>query len=114
MTLLPGEEVRARFLANRLQGDRGYCGHVLVTSRRVEFEPVALSQARGGDRWEIPLEQVAAADVAPRGWNRALAHGGTGYVSGPPPGTPSTSSSGVPARQPAWWNEPGRPTAAGS
>lgn len=67
--LQPGEEPRARFLANRVQGDRGYGGHVLVTSRRVVFEPAALSQAHGGDRWEIPLDQVAAADVAPRGWN---------------------------------------------
>jgi hypothetical protein len=65
----PGEELHARFLANRIQGGRGYGGHVLVTSRRVVFQPVALSQARGGDQWEVPLAFVAGADVAPRGWN---------------------------------------------
>jgi hypothetical protein len=58
---------------NRVQGERAYGGHVTVTSGRLVFEPVALSQARGGARWEVPLAQVTGADVAPRGWNARTA-----------------------------------------
>jgi hypothetical protein len=67
--LQPGERLYARIGVNRVQGGSAYGGHVTVTSSRLVFEPVALSQARGGARWEVPLAQVTGADVAPRGWN---------------------------------------------
>jgi hypothetical protein len=67
--LQPGETLYARIGANHVQDGRAYGGHVTVTSNRLVFEPVALSQARGGARWEVPLTQVTSADVAPRGWN---------------------------------------------
>jgi hypothetical protein len=68
-SLQPGETLLARIMVNRVQDGRVYGGHVLVTSSRLLFEPVALSRARGGIAWAIPLAQVRAADVAPRGWN---------------------------------------------
>jgi hypothetical protein len=67
--LQPGETLYARIVANHVQGERAYGGHVTVTSKRLFFEPAAASQANGGAPWAVPLTQVARADVAPRGWN---------------------------------------------
>jgi hypothetical protein len=68
--LLPGEVVRARVLANAVQGDRAYGGHLYVTSRWLLFVPNGLSGAHGGLRSEVPLADVVSADVARRGWNQ--------------------------------------------
>ncbi len=69
VALRQGEKLYARFLANRVQGARAYGGHVTVTNRRLVFVPVAASQVNGGARWEVPLAEVAGADLAPRGWS---------------------------------------------
>lgn len=65
--LLPGEVLFARLPANGVQGGRAFGGRLHVTSRRLVFVPVSASQARGGSRSEIPLGEVPAVDVAPRG-----------------------------------------------
>jgi hypothetical protein len=76
--LQPGETLMARIIANRVQGGRAFGGHVMVTSSRLVFEPVALSHANGGASWEIPLAQVAGADVAPAAGTPGPPNGGTG------------------------------------
>jgi hypothetical protein len=63
---LAGEIRYATFLANMLQAHRNFGGRVTVTNRRITFVPVTLSQANGGRNWQLGLEQVLAADLAPR------------------------------------------------
>jgi hypothetical protein len=69
VTLLPDEVIYGRLRVNRVQAGRAFGGHLYVTSRRLIFVPVSASQANGGSHREIPLGQVSAADVAPRGIN---------------------------------------------
>jgi hypothetical protein len=64
---LPGEVLLGRLLANGVQDSRAFAGRLHITNRRLVFVPVSASQDRGGSRWEIPLDEVAAADVAPIG-----------------------------------------------
>lgn len=67
LELLPGEVLFARLSANGVQGGRAFGGRLHITSRRLVFVPVSASQTRGGSRSDIPLDEVAAADVAPMG-----------------------------------------------
>jgi hypothetical protein len=67
--LQPGETLLARIVVNHVRDGTAFGGHVMVTSSRLVFEPVALSQANGGRPWAVPLAQVLIADVAPRGRN---------------------------------------------
>ncbi len=65
---LAGEIHYAKFTANMFQVSRGVGGRVIVTNLRIIFTPFDLSRANGGRDWQIGLEQVLAADVAPRSW----------------------------------------------
>jgi hypothetical protein len=68
-SLQPGETLLARIMVNRVQDGRAFGGHMLVTSSRLVFEPVALSRANGAVAWAVPIAQVVGADLAPRGRN---------------------------------------------
>lgn len=63
---LAGEVEYTKFVANMFQHGRPFGGRVTVTDRRLTFVPVAPSRANGGQDWEIGLEQVLAAGLAPR------------------------------------------------
>jgi hypothetical protein len=63
---LAGEVKYPKFMANMFQHGRPFGGWVTVTDRRITFVPVAPSRANGGQSWEIGLEQVLAAGLAPR------------------------------------------------
>jgi hypothetical protein len=46
---------------------RGYEGHLYVTTQRIIHRPWPAAMARGARAFAIPLAEVTAADVAPRG-----------------------------------------------
>lgn len=81
ISLLPGERVVARLLANYVPaaGRPGYEGHLYVTSQRLLHVPLPSSRTRGAHSFAIPLAGVAGVDAAPRGtdwrdgsWRRRL------------------------------------------
>jgi hypothetical protein len=64
--LRAGEHEVGTFFANHVQGFRGYGGRLSITSQRLVFIPVALSQANGGRPAEFDVRQLLAADVSAR------------------------------------------------
>lgn len=67
VSLLPGEQVRERIGANRLQDGRVYEGHLHITNQRLVFLPTPPSRARGLGPATVPFAEIAQVDVAPRG-----------------------------------------------
>lgn len=64
--LRAGEYEVGTFFANHVQGSSGYGGRLSMTSQRLVFIPVALSQANGGRPAEFDVRQLLAADVSAR------------------------------------------------
>jgi hypothetical protein len=64
-----GERIVGEYPTNHLQGSMGRGGHLLLTSERLIFTPVAASAARGARPWQADLQGILKADVAPRGSN---------------------------------------------
>jgi hypothetical protein len=66
LALRRDEYLAGVFWANRVQGRRAYGGRLFITNQRLQFIPVAASQARGGEPTEIEMTRLSAVDVAPR------------------------------------------------
>jgi len=69
VSLVAGERVSARLMANHIRDGRSFEGHLFVTTQRLLHVPLPTAKARGAAPFSIPLAQVAGADVAPRGTN---------------------------------------------
>ena len=69
VSLLAGERVSARLMANHIRDGRSFDGYLFITTQRLLHVPLPAAKARGAAPLSIPLAQVAGADVAPRGTN---------------------------------------------
>jgi hypothetical protein len=69
VSLLAGERVSARLVANHIGDGRPFEGYLFVTTQRLVHVPWPAAEARGAAPLSIPLAEVAGADVAPRGTN---------------------------------------------
>jgi hypothetical protein len=67
ISLLPGERVVTRLVANHIHNGRGYERYLYVTSRRLVHVPWAASETRGARPFGIALAEVTRVDAAPRG-----------------------------------------------
>jgi hypothetical protein len=68
-TLRAGERLVGKYPTNHVQGGLGRGGHLLLTSERLVFAPASGSAARGAKHWQVDLQGIFTADVAPRGSN---------------------------------------------
>jgi hypothetical protein len=66
VSLLPGEQVSARLMANHHVKGRSFEGYLYVTTERIIFVPWAAAEIRGGVPFGFLLAEVTGADVAPR------------------------------------------------
>jgi hypothetical protein len=64
-----GERLLSRCTANHIRDGRAYEGYLYVTTVGLIFAPWSASAARGAVPFDLPLDEVAGADVAPRGSN---------------------------------------------
>ena len=69
VSLLPGERVVGRLMANHIQDGTGYEGYLYVTSKRLVHIPWSAARARGALSSAMSLTEVTGADAAPRGRN---------------------------------------------
>lgn len=69
VSMLPGERVSARLVANHIRDGRAFEGYLYVTSLRLVHVPWSASVYRGAWTFDIPLAEVAGADMCPRGSN---------------------------------------------
>jgi hypothetical protein len=67
--LEPGETEVWRKRANRTQGWRALGGRIVLTDRRLLFEPHALDRNTGGRGLALPLAEIRGVSVAPRTWH---------------------------------------------
>ena len=62
----PGEQLRWKCLANRVVGKIDEGGQLVVTDRRVLFQPNRVDASLGHEGWECPLGGVTAVELVGR------------------------------------------------
>lgn len=77
-TLAPNEKSLYRVTANRLVTGRSLGGKLVVTNRRVLFEPNRLDQLTGGKAWAADATAIQNVAIAPGGKEGIAQYGPAG------------------------------------